>query len=79
MLDAGLAESVISDLLAAQRQDGTWALRELGPWPGWTGSDKDCCANIDVRPDAYATGFVTLALARRATLGREPLDEARAE
>jgi hypothetical protein len=34
---------------------------------------------LDVRPDAYATGFVTLALARRATLGREPLDEARAE
>jgi len=73
VLDAALSESIVSDLLGAQRLDGTWALRELGPWPGWTGSDSDCCAGIEVRADAYATGFVTLSLARRAALGRESL------
>jgi hypothetical protein len=74
VLDADTASQVVDDLLGAQRLDGTWALRDLGPWPGWTGSDNECCANMDIRPDAYATGFVTLALARRAALGRERLD-----
>jgi hypothetical protein len=73
LLDARHSKAIVSDLLGAQRPDGTWALRELGPWSGWTGSDNDCCIGLDVRADAYATGFLTLALARRAELGREPL------
>jgi hypothetical protein len=80
VLGEELSGSIVSDILGAQRQDGTWALRELGPWPGWTGSNSDCCAGIETRPDAYSTGFMALALARRATLGREsleaPLDQA---
>jgi len=40
------------------------ALRDLGPWIDWEGSEADCCAGREIRPDAYATGFVTLTLAR---------------
>lgn len=75
VLDDAVSETIVSDLLAEQFQDGAWALRRLGPWAGWEGSDADCCAQREVRPDAYATGFVTLALARRAELGRENLQE----
>ena len=39
-------------------------MRDLGPFINWEGSDSDCCQKREVRPDAYATGFVTLALAR---------------
>jgi hypothetical protein len=51
-----------------QHAGGGWALRELGPWADWEGSDADCCAKREVRPDAYATGFVAMALARRRPL-----------
>ena len=75
VLEESTAATIVSDLLAAQHQEGGWGLRELGPWIGWAGSDSDCCAQREVRPDTYATGFVTLALARRAKLGKEPLKE----
>jgi len=74
VLDDSLAIAIEDALLAEQRQNGAWALRDLGPWVGWAGSDSDCCAMREVRPDAYATGFVTLALARRAAaVGSERL------
>ena len=66
VLEAGAAARVVAELMALQRKDGGWSLRDLGPWAGWEGSDADCCAKRDVRTDAYATGFVTLALARNS-------------
>ena len=72
VLEDGAAERIASNLLDLQRDDGGWALRELGPWTGWEGSRSDCCGQREIRPDAYATGFVTLALARNpALLGDE--------
>ncbi len=64
LLENDVARTIVSNLLELQHHNGGWALRDLGPWTGWEGSDSDCCAKRDVRPDAYATGFVTLALAR---------------
>ncbi|MFQ5641378.1 MAG: hypothetical protein ACE5IR_25645 [bacterium] len=64
LLEKDVARQIMSQLLERQHQNGGWALRELGPWTGWEGSDSDCCGKRDIRPDAYATGFVTLALAR---------------
>jgi len=64
LLESGMAPEIASDLLALQHENGGWALRELGPWIEWEGSEADCCANREIRPDSYATGFVTLALAR---------------
>ncbi len=58
------ADAVAARLLAAQRKDGGWALRDLGPWPDWEGSGSDCCQNRDTRSDTYATGFALLALLR---------------
>ena len=58
------AEQLAARLLSAQRQDGGWALVELGPWTGWSGSGRDCCERRVVRSDLYATGFVTLVLSR---------------
>ena len=63
-LENSLAQSVIAELLNRQHANGGWALREIGPWIGWEGSRSDCCAKRDIRPDAYATGFVALVLAR---------------
>jgi hypothetical protein len=64
LLESATAAGIVSDLMELQHANGGWALRDLGPWVGWEGSDADCCAGREVRPDAYATGFVTLALAR---------------
>jgi len=64
VLETGAAAEIAADLLALQRANGGWALRELGPWTEWEGSEADCCANREIRSDSYATGFVTLALAR---------------
>ena len=64
ILENDAARRLAEKLLALQRDDGGWALRELGPWTEWEGSRTDCCAGRELRSDAYATGFVTLALAR---------------
>jgi len=80
VLDNGVATNIAVDLLELQHENGGWALRDLGPWVDWEGSDADCCAQREIRPDAYATGFVTLALARSRHLipqeKRAGLDEA---
>jgi hypothetical protein len=74
------AGRIAADLMNVQRDDGGWALRDLGPWTGWEGSRADCCAEREIRSDAYATGFVTLALARNRSLlgdeGAHRLDDA---
>jgi NAD(P)-dependent dehydrogenase (short-subunit alcohol dehydrogenase family) len=64
VLADGIAAGIAADLLALQRDDGGWALRDIGPWVGWEGSDADCCSGREVRSDSYATGFVSLALSR---------------
>lgn len=80
VLAAGVAAELVSDLLALQQASGGWALRDLGPWADWEGSDADCCAQRDVRSDAYATGFASLALLRNKqhlpTNGRASIDKA---
>jgi hypothetical protein len=58
------ATRLVTHLLSLQHSNGGWALRELGPWLEWEGSSSDCCPHQDIQPDAYATGLVTLALAR---------------
>lgn len=68
LLESGIASEISSNLLALQHTNGGWALRELGPWIGWEGSEADCCAGREIRPDTYATGFVTLALVRYHSL-----------
>lgn len=78
LLNTATATRIAADLLALQHDDGGWALRDLGPWVDWEGSDADCCAQREVRTDAYATGFVTLTLTRGSHLlsavDRERLD-----
>lgn len=64
LIDDSAASKVVDELLALQHANGGWAIRQLGPWGAWEGSATDCCARLEVRPDAYATGFVTLVLAR---------------
>lgn len=64
ILNDGQARKLANELLELQRDDGGWTLRDLGPWPEWEGSDADCCQKRELRSDAYATGFVTLALTR---------------
>ena len=64
VLENGVAQQLAAELLALQHDNGGWALRDLGPFTNWEGSDSDCCQKREVRPDAYATGFVTLARAR---------------
>ena len=64
ILDDGVALQLAAELLALQHDNGGWALPDLGPFINWEGSASDCCQKREVRPDAYATGFVTLALAR---------------
>jgi hypothetical protein len=73
VLDNETATGLIGELLPMQQENGGWGLRDLGPWPGWEGSDSDCCAAREIRSDAYATGFVTLVLARNAH--RVPADQ----
>jgi len=68
LLDRYVAANIATDLLELQHEDGGWALRELGPWANWEGSDADCCAQRENRSDAYATGFVTLTLTRSQPL-----------
>ena len=64
LIESGVAESIVADLLELQYANGGWAIRELGPWGSWEGSTSDCCAQREIRPDTYATGFVTFALSR---------------
>ncbi len=64
ILESDEAKRHAAKLLALQRANGGWALRDLGPWPDWEGSRFDCCQKREVRSDAYATGFVTLVLSR---------------
>ena len=64
LIENGIAESIVADLLELQYANGGWAIRDLGPWGSWEGSTSDCCAQREVRPDAYATGYVTFALSR---------------
>lgn len=64
ILGVDTANRFAEKLLALQRTDGGWSLRDLGPWPEWEGSASDCCSNREIRSDAYATGFVTFILAR---------------
>ena len=64
VLEAGVARQLATELLARQHDNGGWALRDLGPFKDWEGSDSDCCQKREVRPDAYASGLVTLALTR---------------
>ena len=79
MLEEGSASKLIAELVARQRANGGWALRELGPWPGWEGSDSDCCAKRELRSDAYATGFVAFVLAlHRDRVPADVLDRAMA-
>ena len=66
VLDTDVSAGIVSELTAIQRSDGGWSLRDLGPWPDWEGSERDCCAKRELRTDAYATGFVTLVLSRNA-------------
>jgi hypothetical protein len=72
VLESGAAAQIASGLLALQHENGGWALREIGPWIEWEGSEADCCANREIRADSYATGFVTLALARYYGLATDP-------
>lgn len=64
ILASDAARRLAEQLLALQRANGGWALRDLGPWADWEGSGSDCCQKREVRSDAYATGFVTFVLAR---------------
>ncbi len=68
LLESGMASEIASDLLALQHENVGWALRDLGPWIEWEDSEADCCAHREIRPDSYATGFVTLVLARHHSL-----------
>lgn len=68
LLDSDVATSIAANLLELQHDNGGWALREIGPFVDWEGSDADCCAQREIRPDAYATGFITLTLARSSHL-----------
>ena len=78
MLEEGIAEALIAELVDRQRPNGGWALREIGPWPAWEGSEADCCPNRELRSDAYATGVVAFALALRPdAVPSEVLDRAR--
>jgi hypothetical protein len=76
ILESDAAKRHAAKLLALQRANGGWALRDLGPWPDWEGSRADCCQKREVRSDAYATGFVTLVLTRA---DRHLSDENRAQ
>lgn len=64
VLEGDVAKRLVETLLALQRDNGGWALRDLGRWADWEGSPSDCCQNRELRSDAYATGFVTLVLTR---------------
>jgi hypothetical protein len=64
ILESDAAKRHAVKLLALQRANGGWSLRELGPWADWEGSPSDCCQKREVRSDAYATGFVTFVLVR---------------
>ena len=64
LVGTGVAETIVAQLLDLQHSNGGWAIRELGPWTGWEGSPSDCCAQREIRPDVYATGFVTFVLSR---------------
>lgn len=64
VLEEGDAVVLARKLLEVQREDGGWALRELGPWTGWEGSASDCCPKREIRSDTYATGATTVSLLR---------------
>jgi len=64
LIGSDISEAIVLELLDLQHSNGGWAIRELGPWIGWEESSADCCAQREVRPDVYATGFVTFVLSR---------------
>lgn len=64
VIDRETAAGIVSDLLELQHKNGGWAIRELGPWGAWEGSSADCCAQREIRPDAYATGYTAFVLNR---------------
>lgn len=68
VLDDATAKQIAADLLARQHAGAGWALRDLGPFKDWEGSESDCCRKRELRPDAYATGIAVLALARNSRL-----------
>lgn len=68
VLENGVARQLATELFAQQHDNGGWALRDLGPFINWVGSESDCCQKRELRADAYATGFVTLALVRSQRL-----------
>ena len=68
LIEAGVAKKIVAELFELQHSNGAWAIRELGPWGKWEGSPADCCAQLEIRTDAYATGFITLVLARNLRL-----------
>jgi hypothetical protein len=80
VLGDGVAGKIAADLLEQQLDNGGWALRHLGPWGVWSGSEADCCSQQEIRSDAYATGFVAMSLARSRHLlsddGEAQLDRA---
>jgi len=69
LIEAGVSKKIVTELLELQHSNGAWAIRELGPWGKWEGSSADCCARLEIRTDAYATGFITLVLTRHQQLG----------
>lgn len=68
LIGTDVSEAIVVELRDLQHSNGGWAIRELGPWTGWEGSPSDCCAQREVRPDVYATGFVTFVLSRNQQL-----------
>jgi hypothetical protein len=68
LIGTDVSDAIVVELLDLQHSNGGWAIRELGPWTGWEGSASDCCAQREIRPDAYATGFVTFVLSRNQQL-----------
>jgi squalene-hopene/tetraprenyl-beta-curcumene cyclase len=61
LLTPSQCKSIIDDIEQKQREDGSWTLASLGPWPEHPGG-----ANLEV-PSAYATAFTAYVLLRAGT------------
>jgi hypothetical protein len=68
VIDSETAIAIVAEMLDLQHNNGGWAIRELGPWGSWEGSSSDCCAQREIRPDAYATGYSAFILNRNRHL-----------
>lgn len=71
VISSDASKAIVAELLDLQHGNGGWAIRELGPWGGWEGSSSDCCAQREIRPDAYATGYTAFILNRNRHLVSE--------